>query len=44
MNFINYYNKYILVGNACKPDKIQGIKIIKAITKGNNINQQNNIN
>ena len=38
------YNKLILLGIISKLYSIQGIKIIKAITIGNNIVQQNDIN
>lgn len=39
-----YYNNRILLGNISKLYKIQGIKIIKAITIGSNIVQQKVIN
>ena len=43
-NFYNYYNKCILLGNISKLYNIQGTNIIKAITIGNNIVQQKDIN
>ena len=42
--FYNYYNKCILLGNTSKLYNIQGTNIIKAITIGNNIVQQKDIN
>lgn len=39
-----YYNKKVLVEIIWKLYSIQGYSIIKAITKGNNIVQQNDIN
>ena len=38
------YNNIILVGNISQLYIIQGINIIKAITRGNNIIQQYDIN
>ena len=43
-NIIYLYNKLILLGIISKLYNIQGTKIIKAITMGNRIVQQKDIN
>lgn len=44
INLINYYNRNVLVETIWKLYNIQGYSIMRAITIGNNIVQQNDIN